>query len=102
VDEGRRQHQVLSGEVEIEGLHHLEMLEILLRDEGHGDVVDVELVLLDQVQQKIEGPFKDVEFDLVAHGDQTRTASRTSSIVARATCRARSFPSAMMSSTSWR
>ena len=100
MDERSRQNEVLAGQIEIEGLHHLEMGQVLLRDEGHGDVVDVELVLPDQVKEKIERPLKDVEFDLVAHGDQIRTASRTSAIVARATFRARSLPSAMISCTS--
>ena len=54
--ERRGHEQVLRGHVEVEGLHEREVLEVSLRDEGHGDVEDVELVLLDEVKQEVERP----------------------------------------------
>ena len=54
VRQRRRHHQVLAGDVDAHGPHHGQVLEKLLGDEPDGDVEDVELVLLDQVQQEVE------------------------------------------------
>ena len=54
VDQRRRHHEELAGDVEIELLHQRDRLEVLRGDERDRDVVDVDLVLPDQVQQQIE------------------------------------------------
>ena len=58
VNERRRHHQELPGDVEVELLHHLEVAQVLLGDEHDGDVVDVDFVLLDEVQQQVERSFE--------------------------------------------
>src|SRR6185503_15743680 len=54
VNQRRRHDDVFAGGVEIELLHQRDGLEVLRRDQGNRDVVDVQLVLLDQVEQQIE------------------------------------------------
>ena len=56
--EGRRHHQVLAGDVEVQLAHQLEVLEVLLGDLRDRHVGDLELVLADQVQQQIERPLE--------------------------------------------
>ena len=58
VNERRGHHEELAGDVEVELLHQLDRVEVLLRDERDRDVVDVHLVLLDEVQQQIERPLE--------------------------------------------
>ena len=67
--------------------------------EGDGDVVDVDFVLPDEIEEGIQSPLKDVEFDFVPVG-HTRTASRTSFMVSRAIAAARPFPSSITARTS--
>jgi hypothetical protein len=66
VAQGRRHHQVLAGDVDVEAGHRVEVLEVLLGDERDRDVEDRELVLLDQVQEQIERPLEHVEGNGVA------------------------------------
>ena len=54
VNQRRRHHEELAGDVEVQLLHQLDGVEILLRDERDRNVVDVDLVLLDQVEQQVE------------------------------------------------
>ncbi len=109
VDQRRRHHQELAGDVEVQLLHQVEVLEVLLRDERDRDVVDVDLVLLDEVQQQIERALEVLEADRVVLEDGLElellgrssivcqylsfTASRTRAIVSCATARARREPS---------
>ena len=65
VDQRRGHHQELAGDVEIELLHQLDVLEILLRDHRDGDVVDVHLAGANEVQEQIERTLEGIEFDLV-------------------------------------
>jgi hypothetical protein len=109
VDEGGRHDDELAGDVEVQLLHHLESLEILLRDERDRDVVDADLVLLDEVQQQIERALERLQLDrervrrrfevLVRFGHRYEIfiASRTRSMVCAATLRARREPSKRMS-----
>ena len=52
--ERRRHEEVLARDVQVHQLHDGEVLEVLLRHERDGDVEDVELVLLAEVQEQIE------------------------------------------------
>jgi hypothetical protein len=58
VDQQCRHVDVIGGHVEAQLLHGVEITGVLLGDESDGDVVDVDLVLLDQVQQQVERPVK--------------------------------------------
>jgi hypothetical protein len=67
----RRGHlEVLGGDVEVQHLHRVDVLEVLLGDEPDGDVDDVELVLADQVQEQLERPREPGQLDLVGHVDR--------------------------------
>ena len=58
VNERGRHDEELAGHVEVQFLHQVEVVEILLRDQRDRNVVDIHLVLLDQVQQQIERPLE--------------------------------------------
>src|SRR5205823_2393699 len=81
VAQGRRHQQILTGDVDVEPRHRVEVLEVLLGDERDRDVEDRQLVLLDQVEQEVERALEDVEGNLVAgrfHGlPRRRTGGRT-------------------------
>ena len=49
---------------DMEGLH---VFQVLLGDPFDRNVINIHFVSLDQVKQKIERPFKDLEFDLIVH-----------------------------------
>ena len=68
MDQRRRHHQELTGDVEIQVLHQLDVVEVLLGDQRDRDVVDVHLVLANEVQEQIERPLEGVELDLVGVG----------------------------------
>src|SRR6185295_16058963 len=103
VDQRGRHHQELSRDVEVQLLHQVDVLEVLRRDEGDRDVVDVDLVLLDEVQQQVERSLEVVQPDRVRLEDRFEflfhyaylsfTASRTRSIVSQAIVRAFFEPS---------
>ncbi len=70
-------------------MHQLEVLEVLLGDEADGDVEDVQLVALDQVQQQVEGALELRELHPVLrrgggglHGQTTRRTKK--SVITRA------------------
>jgi MFS family permease len=65
VGERSRHHEIFAGQVDIEILHQHDVFDVLLADEGDGDVLDVELVLLNEVEQQIEGPLKGRNGDMV-------------------------------------
>jgi len=67
VDQRRGQHEEFPGQVEIERADHFDVFQILPRDQGNGDVVDVELVFLDQMEEKVQGTLEDIELDLIIH-----------------------------------
>src|SRR5690606_16652860 len=73
VGQGRRHHQVLTGEVDVQTLHQHDVLDVLLADERDGDVPDVDLVLLDQVQQQVQRALEGGEHHLVDGGGDLRT-----------------------------
>ena len=64
VDQRRRHHQEFAGDVEVELLHQVQVLEVLLGDDRDLDVVDVHLVLLDQMNEQIERAFERLQLDL--------------------------------------
>src|SRR5512147_78214 len=55
----------LAGDGQVQIFHRLDVLEILPGDEVNGNVVDVDLVLLDEVQEKIERPLKVLDSNLI-------------------------------------
>ena len=58
LDERGRHDEVFARDTQIELPHRVDVGEILLRDEGDGDVEDVDLMRLDEVEQKIERTFE--------------------------------------------
>jgi hypothetical protein len=58
VKEGGSHEEVLPGHIQVENFHQLEILQILFRDEGNRDIEDVQFVLLDKMEQEVEGAFK--------------------------------------------
>jgi len=109
VDERRRHHEELPGDVEIHLLHQVDVLDVLRRNQRDGDVVDADLVALDQVQQQVERPLEIHQADRVRlenglellfhHAYLNFTASLTRSIVCAATTRAFFDPSCRISLT---
>ena len=65
VRQGRSHHQVLTGNVDVQRLHQIQVRQVLLGDEADRNVEDVELVLANQMQQQIERTLEDVELDAV-------------------------------------
>jgi hypothetical protein len=65
VDEERGHVDVVGRDLEVELLHRVEVERVLLGDQDDGDVVDVDLVLLDEMQQQVERPVERREADLV-------------------------------------
>src|SRR4030095_13258102 len=65
VNEVCRHHDEFAGKFDIELLESLKIFEVLASDALDGNVVDVDLVLFNQVKQKVEWPFEDLELDLV-------------------------------------
>ena len=63
MNQRRRHHQELAGEVEIELLHQPEIVEVLLGDERDRNVVDVDLILPNQVNEQIERAFERLQLD---------------------------------------
>ena len=54
IDQVRGHHQVFGRHLHRHALHHVEVFAVFLRDEGDGDVEDVQLVRLAEVQEQIE------------------------------------------------
>ena len=65
MNEQRGHVDVVGGDIEIELLHRVEVRVVLLGDEGDGDVVDIDFVLLDEMQQEIERSVKRRQRDFV-------------------------------------
>ena len=65
VGQRRRHHQVLGGDLHRHRLHRLQVRQVLLGDEGDGDLQDVQLVRLAQVQQQIQRPLELGQLDPV-------------------------------------
>ncbi len=48
----------LACDLEIEFLHHLDILKVAARDKGDRDIIDIDLVFPDEMQQEVERAFK--------------------------------------------
>ena len=68
VDEVRSHDDEFARDFEIEHLEGVHEFEVLLRDPLDGDVVNIDLIFLDEVEQQIERPLEDFEADLVFVG----------------------------------
>ncbi len=63
----RRSHdEILTCKIDIQILHQIEVLDVLLADERNGNIGNVELVLLNQMKQEIERPFEGRERDMIS------------------------------------
>ena len=70
LDERGRHDEVLARDTQIELPHRVDVGEILLGDEGDGDVEDVDRMRLDEVQQKIEGTFELTDLEVQRLGTE--------------------------------
>ena len=66
--ERRGHQQILAGDVDVELVHQIEVLEILLPDRGDRDLRDLHLVDPDQMEQQIEGPLEGRKLDGAGSG----------------------------------
>ena len=55
--------EVFAGQIDVQRLRRVHVLEVPVGDEADGDVEDVELVLLDEREQQIERPLEDRQRD---------------------------------------
>ncbi len=60
-----RHHDEFPGQLDVEPFKGLHPGQILLGDPVDRDVLDIDLVLLDQEEQQIQRPVKDVKGDVV-------------------------------------
>ena len=67
LDERRRDQQELGRDVEIEGVHAVELGQVLVDDRRERHLPEVDLLLEDEVQQQIEGAFVDAGVDVQNH-----------------------------------
>src|SRR6185295_16031742 len=95
VNQRRRHDEELARDIEIQLLHQMDRVEVLSRDERDGDVANLQLVLLDEMEKQIERPLEVFELDgkrvgrrfevwmlLIGHAQYfSFTASRTRAIV---------------------
>ena len=61
IQQRRRHDQEFAGHVHVLGVHVAHIGEILVRDRDDRDIVDVDLVLIDQVQQKVQRALEDLQ-----------------------------------------
>jgi hypothetical protein len=61
----RRHDEELAGHLDLELLHRIDGVQILLRHRGNGNVVDIELVLPEEEQEQVQRPLKDGQFDAI-------------------------------------
>jgi chromosome condensin MukBEF ATPase and DNA-binding subunit MukB len=64
VDQGRRHVDELRAQIDIHLARLLHVSEVLRRDGGDGDVLDVDLLLADQVQQQVQRPLILLQMDI--------------------------------------
>ena len=67
VDQGGGHVDELGAQLDVQLESALHVLEILLRDGGNGDVVDVDLLLADQVEQQVERPIVLLQVKIQRH-----------------------------------
>src|SRR5687768_7382153 len=65
MQQSSRHDEEFSRHPEIELLHHRQIVQILLSNQRDRNIVNVDLVLLDEVQEEIEGTFEVLDLDLV-------------------------------------
>ena len=65
VNQGRGHNQKIAGKREIEFLHDLKILEILPGNQGDRDIVNIDFVLADEVQQKVERTTEGLKLHLI-------------------------------------
>ena len=63
LEEGRRHDEEFAGNIYPGTFHLGQVLQVLGAQGGHGDVVDVNFVVLDQVQQEVHGTLESFQLD---------------------------------------
>jgi len=67
-DERSRHENEFARDFKIQILYQLDIPEILMGDPGDGNIIDVHLFLLDQIQQEIERPVEYIQVYFVSVG----------------------------------
>jgi|GEM_PF-6136367 len=67
MDQGGGHQEELAGDVEVETLHGVDVGQVLIGNPGDLDIVDIHLVLLDEMEQKVEGAFEIFDLYFVRH-----------------------------------
>ena len=71
--EGGGHDEEVAGDVDVEavlvahGSEHVDVAHVAVEDAGDGDVVDIQLVALDEIEEKVEGAVIDVQFYAIFH-----------------------------------
>ena len=60
----RRHHEILARQFELHATHHVDVLHVLARDLGNGNIEDVQVLPADQVQQQVERAFERLQENL--------------------------------------
>ena len=86
--QGCRHDEEFTGDLNLEVLHRIDRLEVLLSDVCDRNIVDIELILPDQEEEQVEGALKDGQFDAricfgdhgVSRGGQTAACNRKNTV----------------------
>ena len=65
LEQGGRHHEKFPRDSQIQVFHRLDIGEVLLGNEMDGNVVNIDLALLDKMEQEIKGPFKVLDANLI-------------------------------------
>jgi hypothetical protein len=64
MEQGGGHQKKLPGNVQVQVFHQLQVFQVLLGDGRDGDVVNIDLILLDQIQKQVHGPFEGIQLHL--------------------------------------
>ena len=68
VNQRRRHDEELPRHIKIHLLHQLDVVEVLLRDDRNRDVIDIQLALANQMEEKIERALEGIQLDVIGIG----------------------------------
>ena len=63
-DQGGGHDQELTGHLYVEGLHQVQVFQVLLGYGMNRDIIDIDLILVNEVEEKVQGTFEDRQLDL--------------------------------------
>ena len=63
----RRHDQIFPRQFQVQFLHQLHDVHVLPGDFSNGDIVNIHLVLLDEMEQEVQRPLKHIQLELMSH-----------------------------------